>query len=68
MAEVTFRGSILCVLEVWKCNFRGRRRESEVSVAVTLALGFSGCGLKGLESRNCLSGVLDVLAPMRLPA
>ena len=39
----------------------------EVNVAVTLGLA-RGCCLEGLESRNCLAGLLDACAPMELPA
>ena len=74
VAEVAFRGrrSTLCMLDVWTRKFSWQAQEIvrlrvvvEVNVAVTLV---SGRCLEGLESRNCLAGLLDVCvcAPMGL--
>ena len=40
----------------------------EVNVVVTLGLACERALFKRLESRNCLAGLLDVCAPMELPA
>ena len=38
--------------------------------AAVICAGFEvwKCDLEGLESRNCLAGLLDVCTPMELPA
>ena len=40
----------------------------EVKVAVTLGLDCERVLFGGLESRNCLAGLLDVCAPMDVSA
>ena len=69
VAVATFRGRrsiyFLCVggVDARICVVR-----AEVIVAVTVGLACERVFSGGVESRNCLAGLLDARAPMGLPA